>query len=424
MHNVEQLKARLSELHQAVDTRLKACERGEITGKALGQYVDKAETEANEIKATIKSLQQARKWSTAGAPEAGTTGQPSGTGNTGSGIKVKKFNAPDPLQATEQQWFELFNAAQRRMGGYTARIGETTTKSLGSGDLKMKAPFGEGAVGSLLPPVLLPDAYQLPYEPDRLFTAFPGVQAEGQSVTFLMHESNTGQAGAVAELAEKPQLGMQVSPKTVEFTVIGALQTFSLQAIRDFDSFMSFAPAELQRAVINAETDQVVNGDGTGADMLGILATPGVLKRAVGADTPVDAIVSAFNDLRVGPSFGTADLVAMHPSTWNYVRLQKNQYGSYLLLQNTPNQIGTMNDLFGVNVVVNTMIPEGTAIVFDTTKSIKSWTRWGLEVMLNQFGTYEFENNAVTWRVEERVAIGVFRPTNICVVTGLVPGGS
>jgi HK97 family phage major capsid protein len=162
--------------------------------------------------------------------------------------------------------------------------------------------------------------------------------------------------------------------------------------------------------------------------MLGILPTPGVLTRHPGQDspedTPIDTVVKAINDIRVGPSFGQADLIACHPSTWLYLRTQKNQYGSYLLLQNTPNQIGTMNDLFGVKVLVNTMIPVGTAIVFDTTNSVKSWTRWGLEVMLNQFGTYEFENNAVTWRVEERVAIGVFRPTNICVVSGLVPGGS
>jgi hypothetical protein len=102
-----------------------------------------------------------------------------------------------------------------------------------------------------LPPVLLPDAYQLPYEPDRLFTAFPGVQADSQAVTFLMHSGNTGAPAPVGELQPKPQLGMQVTPKTVEFTVIGVLQTFSLQAIRDFDSFMAFAPAELSRAVIN-----------------------------------------------------------------------------------------------------------------------------------------------------------------------------
>jgi hypothetical protein len=71
----------------------------------------------------------------------------------------------------------------------------------------------------------------------------------------------------------------------------------------------------------------------------------------------------------------------------------------------------------------------GTAIVFDTTIARRAWTRMALEKMTNPYGDSEFATNAITFRAEERITIGVIRPTAINVVTGchpwtpLIPGG-
>jgi hypothetical protein len=69
-------------------------------------------------------------------------------------------------------------------------------------------------------------------------------------------------------------------------------------------------------------------------------------------------------------------------------------------------------------------IPQGTAIVLDTNLSCQAWTRLGMEVMANQYTTYAFEQNAWQFRAEERVTVGVIRPTAICTMTGINPGGS
>jgi hypothetical protein len=45
-------------------------------------------------------------------------------------------------------------------------------------------------------------------------------------------------------------------------------------------------------------------------------------------------------------------------------------------------------------------------------------------IMSNQNGDYEFTQSAWTFRAEERVTVGVIRPTAICVVTGINPAGS
>ena len=70
-------------------------------------------------------------------------------------------------------------------------------------------------------------------------------------------------------------------------------------------------------------------------------------------------------------------------------------------------------------MLTNTKIAAGTAIVFDTTKAVQAWTRLGLELMTNQFDTTSWTTNAISFRAEERIAIGVVRPTAICTVTGL-----
>jgi HK97 family phage major capsid protein len=187
---------------------------------------------------------------------------------------------------------------------------------------------------------------------------------------------------------------------------------------------MGFLPQELVNDVINQETNQIINGNGTAPNMLGILNTPGLLTRAVGAGTAIDAIVSAYADLRVGSSFAVADLVCLHPEDWRYLKLQKSTTGLYVLAQNEPNLLGDLDHLFGVHVLVNTFVPQGTAIVLDTNIAAQAWTRLGMEVRVNHYDDWVFEHNAWEFLAEERVTVGVIRPTAICKVTGINPGGS
>jgi HK97 family phage major capsid protein len=98
----------------------------------------------------------------------------------------------------------------------------------------------------------------------------------------------------------------------------------------DFADY-AFVPREMCRAVIDAETNSVVNADGTAPEMTGILNTSGLLTRAIGTDTVINARVKGFNDLHVGSSYGNADLVAMHRSTWTNVKTQTGTQGRYML---------------------------------------------------------------------------------------------
>jgi len=396
---------RLNELHTIVQRKM-------ADGTVTNRLMDQVESEAQKLLATIKSCDNAQSMSHMGDMYP--------AGPVTKSIHGAKWNPASPMQATQTQWKNLFAATRSGIPGYRISIG-ASVKGIDSGswEIGLKDGLSEGAPGSLLQPVMLPNAFPLPLESDRLFSHFPGAAADTQAVTWLQHTGNTGAAAPVAELTLKPTLGMQITPKTVSFTTIAVLQSFSRQLADDFQSWMSFVPEAMTRAVIDQETAQIVSGDGTSPNMRGLLNTSGVLTRAKGSDSYIDAIVKATNDLRIGSAYATADLAVMSPTTWTLLKTQKDSQGRYLLALNQPNDIGSIDNIFGVKVIVNTKVPDGKAIILDSTKAVLGWTRQGLEVQLNQYGNSEFDYNRLTYRVEQRIAIGVQYPTAINIVTGL-----
>jgi HK97 family phage major capsid protein len=417
MPAMKNVQNRSNELAHEVRTKMADHQAGRITNAEFSAFMDRVEAEDAEIQTQMKTHRRALEY-------RGVSDDPysAGSAHLAARGETVKWAPPSPLHAGEEQWKGLFASARNRMSSYSTHVGAATKGDASGWEIGLKSPTGEGSPGSLLPPILLPQAFQLRYEPDRIFEHFIGARAEGQSVSYLLHSGNTNPAAAVPELGTKPDLGMQITAQTVPFTKIAALCSFSREILDDFPSFMDFVPNELQRAVVDAETGQVINGNGTAPNMTGILHTSGVLTSTFttgASDTEIDAIVESFNAIRVGSSFGQADLVAMHPTTWDKIRRTKNTLGDYILQQNDPNAIGGFANIFGVRVVSNTQVPVGTAITFDTKIACLAWTRLGMELMSNQFGDSEWNVNAWSFRAEERIAIGVQRPSAICVVTGL-----
>jgi Phage capsid family len=330
---------------------------------------------------------------------------------------VGRWNPPSPLTLPAQAYAGLYEAAAKRLPSYRV---EFSGKD-GVSEATVKSPFAEGSFTSGgLPRVLMPQLTQgLLYEPDRIFSHFIGATApEAAAVEWIQHTGNANPAAPVAELGTKPDLGLQLTTHTTTFTKIAALASVSTEALHDFQTFLSFVPVELQHAITDAETAQVIGGDGTGANMTGILHTAGTLTRVhpTTGETPLDTLAAAFNDIRVGNAYATADLVIMHANLWNSLRTAKDSYGRYLLAADPAHD--ALNTVWGVKVITNTKVPDGTAVVFDTSKAVLAWTRMGLALEINAYGSGMWEQNYVSFRAEERVAIGVQRPTAVNIVTG------
>lgn len=58
------------------------------------------------------------------------------------------------------------------------------------------------------------------------------------------------------------------------------------------------------------------------------------------------AVLAAINDLRVGSSYATPTVIALHPDTLTYLKSQKDEYGRYLLNPTDPTE-ATANSVWG-----------------------------------------------------------------------------
>lgn len=385
-----------------------------ITQKQYDARMDDLETQ----EARLKSVRKAKML-------AADTAIESRHSERNLGGKRKSLSV-SPFQVSDGQWHDLWIASKKGLSGFRVEIG---AKDMASVDGRvfskdtLSGPIAEGNVGAnfnLLPPTLRPEyTVDLPLEPDRLSDHFIGAAMDSPSVEYLIHTGNEllPSEMATAELGEKQDLGMSLDKAIVMPTKISALQQISNEALNDWSYFRSWVPTELQRSIINAETYEIVNGDGTPPHMKGLLHTDNVLTRDIGSDTPLDAVQLAIDDLRVGPAFATADTAAFHPTTWNYLRRQKDSLNRYLLSP-LPSE-DQVNTLWGLDVVQNTMIPVGTGIIFDSRLAVRFWTRQALSIEVNWFGDTEWRYNAVSYRCEERVCIGVQRPKALLVLSGL-----
>ncbi len=302
---------------------------------------------------------------------------------------------PDPEQ-TEA----LFNAVRTKQ---SLRV-EVQTKTT-------------NAIGGVAPAVLLPGLLERTHEPQRIMDALPATAMSAPSVAYLRHNSTTGSPATVAPGALKPELSFLVDSVTIRAAKIAAHVAVNDEDMADYHDFESYVGVELMRAIIDTENGQLLNGAGVGTDLSGMLNTTGALTRALGTDTPLDAVEQSINDLRVGSAFAVADLLVMHPTTRSKLRRQKDGYGRYLI--NPDPTVDEADSLFGIPLVVTTTCPIGTVLVADAGKAAMVYVRQGLSIETTQYNTDDFTHNLTRFRCEERLALATPRPAAMCIVTGL-----
>ena len=101
------------------------------------------------------------------------------------GLAARKHIGPSPYLMSDKQMRDIYAAGRSNMS-FGTTIGKGADRNMGLVDKTVS----EGAVGSLLPPILLPNAFPLRLEPTRIAEYFPAVNAEGQAITFLQHSGN------------------------------------------------------------------------------------------------------------------------------------------------------------------------------------------------------------------------------------------
>lgn len=240
---------------------------------------------------------------------------------------------------------------------------------------------------------------------------------------FVENATIEGAITTVAEGAAKPQLHFpDYDPVTETLKKIAGWIKISDEMTEDAAFLVSEIENRLVYQLLLFEEDQLLNGNGTGTNVLGLLNRVGLQTEAAADDTDnADAIFRAITKVETGAQM-TADGILMHPLDYQNFRLMKDgngqyfgggffngQYGNGGIQENPP--------LWGLKTIVTPAIAQGTVVLGAGQQAATVYRKGGLRVEATNTEGNDFTQNKVTIRAEERVTLAVRRPAAFVKVT-------
>lgn len=218
----------------------------------------------------------------------------------------------------------------------------------------------------------------------------------------------------------KPHTQLDFQPAESPIRTIAHWEAAHRTVLADEPQLRSIIDNELLYGLRLAEDDQLLNGDGVGENVLGLLNVPG-LQRYPGTATPspvqpgdtyLDAIRRAATRVYLANYEPTG--IVVHPFDWEQMELTKDANGAYLASVSV--QVGADQRLWRLPVTATQAMEQGTALVGAMGLGAKIYDREQSNIRVADQHADFFLRNAVVILAEERVGLVVPRPESFVVV--------
>lgn len=237
----------------------------------------------------------------------------------------------------------------------------------------------------------------------------------------------TNAAAPVAErtgnnstFAAKPQSSMVFEGHQAPVRTLAHWEAAHRNVLADEPQLRSIIDNELMYGLRLLEDSQILNGDGTGENLLGVLETPGIQEYnwSDGATTPVpdnkaDAIRRAATLSFL--SYYEPTGVVMHPNDWEDIELTKDSFGQYLVAVSIA--MGGEPKLWRIPAIDTPAIAEGTCLVGAFGTGAQLYDREQASIRISEQHADFFVRNAIVVLAEQRLALAVKRPEAFVKVT-------
>ncbi|ECG1721524.1 phage major capsid protein, partial [Salmonella enterica] len=246
----------------------------------------------------------------------------------------------------------------------------------------------------------------------------PG-ETDSASMEFVQETGYTNNAAPVPEGTKKPQSEITFELKTAPVRTIAHTFKASRQILDDAKGLASYIDARARYGLRFKEELQLLSGDGTGANILGIIPQASTFspKVTLASATAIDrmrlAILQAV--LAEYPASG----FVLNPIDWAAIELTKDGEGRYIIAQPVN---GSVARLWGLPVVETQAMTQNNFLTGAFSMAAQIFDRMEIEVLLSTENEDDFVKNMVTIRAEERLAMTVYRPE--AFVTGQVTASS
>lgn len=288
-------------------------------------------------------------------------------------------------------------------------------------DLKdiTSATSTQGTTASVTTSLVIPERAPLVTLPERRFTIrdllTPG-ETNSNNIEYPVEIAFTNSAASVAEGGAKPQSNVTFDLRSAPVRTIAHFMRASRQILDDAAQLRSYIDGRLRYGLALVEENQLLNGDGTGQNLLGLVpqATAYSAPFTVTGETDIDRIRLAI--LQATQALWPVTSVVLNVLDWAKVEMNKDSMGRYIVGDPT-GQIAPR--LWGLPVVPTVAMTAGNFLVGAFRMGAQIFDRMQVEVLLSTEDQDNFIKNLITIRGEERLALAVYRPT--AFITGALP---
>ena len=222
-----------------------------------------------------------------------------------------------------------------------------------------------------------------------------------------------------SDFALKPQSSFQFEGHQAPIRTLAHWEAAHRNVLADEPQLRSIIDNELLYGLRLQEDFQILNGDGNGENLLGILNTSGVQTYdhtaggVLATDNYGDAIRRAATLAFL--AYYEPSGVVVHPNDWEAMELTKNDQGSYLMAVSM--QVGAEARIWRMPVIDTPAIDEGTALVGAFGTGAQIYDREQASIRISEQHSDFFVRNAIVVLAEERLALAVKRPESFVKVT-------
>ncbi|MEG0860255.1 MAG: phage major capsid protein [Pseudomonas sp.] len=287
-------------------------------------------------------------------------------------------------------------------GSSTGKVDvKSFSKALGSG----AASAGALVQPQMNPGILMPGLRRL---------TIRDLMAQGRTtsnaIEYVRENVFTNSAAPVAEGTLKPESQLTFTKETANVKTIAHWIQASRQIMDDAPMLESYVNGRLLFGLDLVEEVQLLNGDGTGDNLIGVnkVATAYDADLDAAGDTRADKIAHAI--FQVTESEFEASGIILNPRDWHAIALLKDADGRYIF--GGPAAFAA-RVMWGLPVVATKAQAQGTFTVggFDLASQI--WDRMDATIEISNQDRDNFVKNMLTILCEERLAVTHYRPTAI-----------
>ena len=245
----------------------------------------------------------------------------------------------------------------------------------------------------------------------------------GSALTYFVEGALEGAPTTVGENGQKPQIHFaNPTPVTEALTKVAAFIKESDEIVEDLPWLVSSINGQLTYQLGIFIEDQLLNGNGTGTNVRGLLNRVGIQTETAADNTDnADALFRAMTKVSTGSGF-EADGIVINPVDYQALRLSKDANGQYFGGGFFAGQYGNgviqeQPPLWGLRTVVTPAIAAGTVLVGAFAQSSSAISKSGIAVEATNSHDDDFTNNRITIRAERRLTLAVRRPAGLVKVT-------